>query len=808
MKGIERRRLNSLVQRCLFESNLKLDYPSIGDEVMLFNVDPNHKAFGKTGKLLKEAPQIEPLSKKIYVLANDTSGSDGSSIEEENLDTATEYPTRQSLFRAADPQTEDISISYFDSEEQSIPYIPAIHQLTEQFSIESTPTVTNTDYHPEDRLYVFETTTDDGKCKHYVSSLKAFASTSENFISRKEMVEIGTKYVESFFQDFNDRREWLKQHEANLPTLRSYVNAISESTRHLSKTFGKSPHYIHNTTGSTVIPKHFDHAMEIDTTGKWNCSMCIEMEQLINLKTWVLIPVSELKKGHNITGTTWAYRVKSDGRHRSRLCAQGFSQQFGIDYWETYSSVATTESIRVAIALAAANKRRLKTFDVKNAFQNTPLPPDEHVICRQAPGFEIHPDDPDENNQSLIKWYKSLGLKIPKCKNKEDTLYLSLQKALQGLKDSGRHFQKYLFAWLLSEGFKQLKSDDCCWVYTDETGIDISVYCYVDDLLISSADERSEKHFEEIFYSKWEGSTGSGGLAEALLGMNIYHYEEQGCIVLNNQIMIEDIAVTFGATTGRMWETPMSERFDPSYDEDEEDLDTSKYNYRSLCGALLFVVTHTRPDCSCACSMLCSAMAKPQMKHWQAAIRLARYLYLTKTLGLSYGQVDSKNINKLQAYVDASWAAEKGARSRAGYIIKLNGATVCYRSKLINTICLSSAESETTAAVACLKDIIWLRLHLWEFGYEQPGSTCVYEDNSATISSASGNSQKKESRYYQMRTEFIRQLVKTGAVHLVYITTKDQAADALSKNLPPAPFVRHQPTILGVQPMQDLDEDT
>ena len=239
--------------------------------------------------------------------------------------------------------------------------------------------------------------------------------------------------------------------------------------------------------------------------------------------------------------------------------------------------------------------------------------------------------------------------------------------------------------------------------------------------------------------------------------MNIYHYDEQGYIVLNNQIMIDDIAVTFGAITCRMWETPMSERFDPSYDQNEEDLDTSKYNYRSLCGALLFVVTHTRPDCSCACSMLCSAMAKPQMKHWQAAIRLARYLYLTKTLGLCYGQVDSKNLNKLQAYVDASWAAEKGARSRAGYIIKLNGATVCYRSKLINTICLSSAESETTAAVACLKDIIWLRLHLWEFGYEQPGSTCVYEDNSATISSASGNSQKKESRYYQMRTEFIRQ---------------------------------------------------
>ena len=79
-------------------------------------------------------------------------------------------------------------------------------------------------------------------------------------------------------------------------------------------------------------------------------------------------------------------------------------------------------------------------------------------------------------------------------------------------------------------------------------------------------DERSEQYFEKIFYDKWEGSTGSGGLATALLGMNIHHFEngDQSCILLNNEVMIDDIAHTFGATTGRMWSTPMSERFDPS----------------------------------------------------------------------------------------------------------------------------------------------------------------------------------------------------------------------------------------------------
>ena len=51
-----------------------------------------------------------------------------------------------------------------------------------------------------------------------------------------------------------------------------------------------------------------------------------------------------------------------------------------------------------------------------------------------------------------------------------------------------------------------------------------------------------------------------------------------------------------------------------------------------------------------------------------------------------------------------------------------------------------------------------------------------------------------------MRTAFIRQLVKSGTMHFVYVSTEDQAADALSKNLAPTSFLRHQPTILGAQP--------
>ena len=72
-------------------------------------------------------------------------------------------------------------------------------------------------------------------------------------------------------------------------------------------------------------------------------------------------------------------------------------------------------------------------------------------------------------------------------------------------------------------------------------------------------------------------------------------------------------------------------------------------------------------------------------------------------LGLSYSPKIHEDLwNKPIGYVDAAWASEKGSKSRGGHVIKVNGAAISYQSKLIHSICLSSAEAETTAAIACL----------------------------------------------------------------------------------------------------------
>ncbi|GJV41552.1 copia protein [Tanacetum coccineum] len=89
-------------------------------------------------------------------------------------------------------------------------------------------------------------------------------------------------------------------------------------------------------------------------------------------------------------GTKLVYRNKLDEngivtRNKARLVAQGYNQQEGIDYDETYAPVARLESIRILLAYACALDFKLYQIDVKSAFLNGFI--NEEVYVAQPSGF-------------------------------------------------------------------------------------------------------------------------------------------------------------------------------------------------------------------------------------------------------------------------------------------------------------------------------------------------------------------------------------------------------------------------------------
>ena len=114
-----------------------------------------------------------------------------------------------------------------------------------------------------------------------------------------------------------------------------------------------------------------------------------ELDALSKNHTWDLVI---LPLGKSVISCKWIYKIKtrSDGsieRYKSRLVAKGFTQEYGIDYEETFALVARISFVRALLAVAAASKWDIFQMDVKNAFLNRDL--SEKVYMQPPPGLSV-----------------------------------------------------------------------------------------------------------------------------------------------------------------------------------------------------------------------------------------------------------------------------------------------------------------------------------------------------------------------------------------------------------------------------------
>ena len=150
--------------------------------------------------------------------------------------------------------------------------------------------------------------------------------------------------------------------------------------------------------------------------------------------------------------------------------------------------------------------------------------------------------------------------------------------------------------------------------------------------------------------------------------------------------------------------------------------------YQSAVGSLLYLSCWTRPDITFAVSNAAQFCSKPTKQHWTAVKRIMRYLRGTQDYGLLYTRNDKKDV---EGYSDADWAGDVNDRkSTSGYLFKMGGGAVSWRSKKQTNVALSTAEAEYMALASAAQEAIWLRQLNSELNHPSSSATVIHEDNS------------------------------------------------------------------------------
>ncbi|KAE8992242.1 Retrovirus-related Pol polyprotein from transposon TNT 1-94 [Phytophthora rubi] len=510
------------------------------------------------------------------------------------------------------------------------------------------------------------------------------------------------------------------------------------------------------------VPKTYAEATTRQDQDEWKKAIASELKSLIVNKTWKLVP----KPAHQRPiGCRWVFALKRDEkgqvvRYKARLVAKGYSQRHGTDYEETYSPVAYLNSIRAMLAKCSAEGMEIEQCDVDTAFLYGKL---EEEIYMELP----------EGLRELLELAEAEG---------EDDVDCMLLQSLYGLKQASRVWNETIDKHLNSMGFEPADANPC--VYTRGEGDDECIVClYVDDMLIASRQKAViasvKAGIAENFRIK------DLGRARFILGIEIDYDMERRTLGISQKAYTESIIKKFGQENAKPCLTPLepsvqlTKADEPQTEEDKAKMKSKPY--RSLVGSLMYLACGTRPDISVAVAKLSRFLENPGEKHWDAGIKVVRYLLKTKDVSIVYEGLLG---TQLEAYSDADWAGNRDdRRSVSGMLLMLCGAPVVWRSMFQKTVALSSTEAEYMALSDCVKECVWIRRLLKEIGAEQVGATVIYEDNQGAMALAKNVGYQARTKHIDIRYHFIRKKVVSNEVELEYVDTKNQLADFMTKGL-------------------------
>ena len=210
---------------------------------------------------------------------------------------------------------------------------------------------------------------------------------------------------------------------------------------------------------------------------RWEEAINVELKSLDDTYTWNVV---NHPKDTNVVSCKWVFKIKKNAvgeidKYKACLVACSFTQQYGIDYNETYTLVARLASLCLILAIAACQNWDIDIFNFHSAFLNGKLDNDKIIFMKFPLGFNKQGHD----------------------------LVTQLCIAIYGSKQGVLKWYQHLYAMLQDLGFTRMEADWGVFVVIVAEHILILV-SHVDDCMITGSSSEVIKAFKKEIGTRFQ----------------------------------------------------------------------------------------------------------------------------------------------------------------------------------------------------------------------------------------------------------------------------------------------------------------
>jgi hypothetical protein len=365
---------------------------------------------------------------------------------------------------------------------------------------------------------------------------------------------------------------------------------------------------------------------------------------------------------------------------------------------------------------------------------------------------------------------------------------VELDKALYGCVEAAALWFEDLCATLLADGFVQNAHDACVFNKIGPDGNQITVVAHVDDLMVTSRSESNLECFDQHLRRKYPEVKMHRGLVLNYVGMT-FDFRTPGEVRVTMDNCTEDILRTSGATKTKP--TPAaSTLFDIRPDAVKATVEEAKY-FHTHVAKLLYLAKRTRPECLGAVAFLSTRVQACDVDDLAKLRRLHGYILGSRDRGVVLRVGERLGV---RAFVDAAYGVHAASgKSHTGCVVMLGErGPVFSKSTKQKIVTKSSTEAELIGLSDSAGQVIHIRSFVEAQGHST-GPAVVYQDNLSTMALMKrGGPGSERTRHIAIRHFWLAEKVENKEVVIQHLSTVDMCANALTKPVQGAQFVRER----------------